>query len=548
MRNPLALVLFSAGLASTVLAQKLEIPVKNWTVPPLGLSTFGEPSPDNSPTPPRAFVAVPPCRVVDTRNAVGPFGGPALATNVARTFDIDSGPCPGVPGGVEAYSLNFGAILPPADGYLTAWPAGSPQPVVSQLNFLAGEVVANAAIVPAGVGEAISVVVNIGPTNVYIDINGYFGDFLTDVTDYFFLVNNTPGWTTAAFHNQAGTPGSSAVRGYVGAIFGAPSYRPAGLRGEGLEVGVLGISKREGVSGSLLDAAGSELAYGILGFTPDGFYEYGVYGSTNFGRGVFGKAGTALGDIGVLGVDGSASPPGYITTSVGVVGASSAGHGVDGFSRTSHGVFGARVTTEFEIESAGYLGHTATTGVYSIGNIQVVAGTKQFVEPHPTDPTKEIAYVSLEGPEAGTYFRGKGRFQRGLAVIELPEDFRMVTDTEGLSVQVTPLGDMASVGVVSIDLERIVVKGSRDVAFFYTVNGVRRAYKDHRPIRENTHYVPETADVRMPLAYSPEERSRLIATGIYNEDGTVNRETATRLGWDKVWEQRSRPAPQAADP
>jgi hypothetical protein len=153
-------------------------------------------------------------------------------------------------------------------------------------------------------------------------------------------------------------------------------------------------------------------------------------------------------------------------------------------------------------------------------------------------------FVALEGPEAGTYFRGKGRFQRGTAVIAVPESFRMVTDSEGLSIQVTPIGEMATVAVVSLGLDRIVVKGSRDVDFFYTVNGVRQAFKDWEVIQSNTHYVPEEPGARMPLVYAPEQRRRLIATGIYNADGTVNMETARRLGWDKEWEKRSRPAPQ----
>jgi len=29
-------------------------------------------------------------------------------------------------------------------------------------------------------------------------------------------------------------------------------------------------------------------------------------------------------------------------------------------------------------------------------------GTKNFIEPHPTDASKKIRYVSLEGPEAGS--------------------------------------------------------------------------------------------------------------------------------------------------
>jgi hypothetical protein len=33
----------------------------------------------------------------------------------------------------------------------------------------------------------------------------------------------------------------------------------------------------------------------------------------------------------------------------------------------------------------------------------------------------------------------------------------------------------------------------------------------------------------------------LISNGTYNADGTVNVETARRLGWDRMWEERSRP-------
>jgi hypothetical protein len=40
----------------------------------------------------------------------------------------------------------------------------------------------------------------------------------------------------------------------------------------------------------------------------------------------------------------------------------------------------------------------------------------------------------------------------------------------------------------------------------------------------------------------------LIQNGTYNADGTVNMETARRLGWDKVWEERSRPAPRDPEP
>jgi hypothetical protein len=58
-------------------------------------------------------------------------------------------------------------------GYLTIWPAGGPQPVVSTLNSVDGRVKANAAIVPAGTSGDVSVFVT-DTTNVIVDVNGYF--------------------------------------------------------------------------------------------------------------------------------------------------------------------------------------------------------------------------------------------------------------------------------------------------------------------------------------------------------------------------------------
>ena len=58
-------------------------------------------------------------------------------------------------------------------GYLSIWPTGEAQPVVSTLNSFLGTVVSNAAIVPAGSGGAISIYVT-DVTDVVIDSNGYF--------------------------------------------------------------------------------------------------------------------------------------------------------------------------------------------------------------------------------------------------------------------------------------------------------------------------------------------------------------------------------------
>ena len=123
----------------------------------------------------------------------------------------------------------------------------------------------------------------------------------------------------------------------------------------------------------------------------------------------------------------------------------------------------------------------------------------------------------------------------------------MVTDPQSLSIQVTPIGEITGVAVVQIGLDGIVVKGSRDVEFFYTVNGVRRAYNHWDPIQENEKFfVPESPEAKLPKYLSEEERGRLISNGTYNEDGTVNLGTAERLGWAKAWNEREEQAKAAS--
>jgi uncharacterized repeat protein (TIGR03803 family) len=121
------------------------------------------------------FVPVPPCRIVDTRNPYGNFGGPAIQGNSARAFPLSESdnPC-GIPATAVAYSLNVTAVPMGPLSYLTIWPTGEGQPVVSTLNSLDGRIKANAAIVPAGILSGLVSVFVTNTTNVILDIDGYF--------------------------------------------------------------------------------------------------------------------------------------------------------------------------------------------------------------------------------------------------------------------------------------------------------------------------------------------------------------------------------------
>jgi sugar lactone lactonase YvrE len=118
------------------------------------------------------FVPMTPCRVADTRYANGAFGSPELAAGSTRDFVIPSGSC-NIPATAAAYSLNVTVVPNGALGWLTVWPSGQTQPHVSTLNSADGRIKANAAIVPAGAGGAVSVYVT-DATNVILDVDGYF--------------------------------------------------------------------------------------------------------------------------------------------------------------------------------------------------------------------------------------------------------------------------------------------------------------------------------------------------------------------------------------
>ena len=120
------------------------------------------------------YTPVATCRVVDTRNANGQFGGPPISGGTFRTFPLALGGCH-LPLGTTAYSLNV-TVVPHTSNlhFLTVWPSGQPQPEVSTLNSVDGRTKANAAIVPSGdSGAAVNVYAS-DTTDVILDVSGYF--------------------------------------------------------------------------------------------------------------------------------------------------------------------------------------------------------------------------------------------------------------------------------------------------------------------------------------------------------------------------------------
>ena len=247
------------------------------TGPPQAASIFTPPGP-------MTFIALTPCRVMDTRSNsdfTGAFGPPALPANgTPRQVPVPSSSC-NVPSHAGAYSLNITVVSAGEVGFLSVWPAGQPFPGVSILNANAPGAIANAAIVPAGTGGAIQMLAG-NPTDVIIDINGYYasptdmsgnttvgiGALVNNTTGSsntasgdsallrnttgtsntasgaFALLNNTTGTSntaTGAFSRQNNTTGSSNI-----AIGGSAASNVSGANSDNIHIGSTGAAADSG--------------------------------------------------------------------------------------------------------------------------------------------------------------------------------------------------------------------------------------------------------------------------------------------------------------
>ena len=105
-----------------------------------------------------------PCRTLDTRTGSGAFNG-------ELTVDIMDGVC-APPPEAQGYLFNATAIPVVTLPYLTLWPDGGQQPVVSTLNAIDGAITSNMAIVPTTNGSIDAFAAN--STNLVLDLSGYF--------------------------------------------------------------------------------------------------------------------------------------------------------------------------------------------------------------------------------------------------------------------------------------------------------------------------------------------------------------------------------------
>jgi hypothetical protein len=118
------------------------------------------------------FYMITPCRVIDTRNPVGPYGGPAAPPTGTRDIQM-TGVC-GIPAGAKSVAANITAVSPSATGFLAAYPTGLGYPGTASVNYRTGKTRASNSILTLSANGQVTMR-NEGPQLHYIiDVTGYF--------------------------------------------------------------------------------------------------------------------------------------------------------------------------------------------------------------------------------------------------------------------------------------------------------------------------------------------------------------------------------------
>ena len=481
--------LFAAFLVAGVVTaeDRVSPPLINWAAPATwsphslsrGVSTMGD---ITSVLP---FVGITPCRQYDSRNTS------ALPDNTNRSVTLTGAPC-GVPALAAAVSVNitvFSITAATGNGVFRVGTANDP--TFAWLNYPPSETQrGNAGTVPLNSGQIV-VKVNQGGGSLHftVDVNGYYSIAPASST-FFELHTNSGGFTMDLSNDSTTCAGACGLRQET-------SSNTSNIAIEGLATGSTGVNR------------------GVLGETTsntDG--TTGVWGMTD--------TGTALA-FGVLGQISSTNG-----NAAGVAGTSSQ-------ASSNAGVFvnyRAPVSVALGFQNTGVNYGLWTDGRISGASLSIAGAPKNFVAPHPLDPSKEIAYAAVEAPTVDVYFRGTGTLSNGYAHIEVPDHFRYTAREGTYMTTLTPIGRPISLSVESEGPEGIVVRGSGNVSFHYVIYAERAEIEGYEPVRPNTTFVPELMEkVHLLKALPSTTKALLVRNGTLNQDGSYNEATARAMGW-----------------
>ncbi len=122
------------------------------------------------------YVGLQPARLLDTRPGQTTIDNQQAGTgrtNPIQALRVQVAGRGGVPlTGVDVVAVNVTVVDPTSDGYAVAWPWYRQQPVVSNLNYVTGQTIANLVIARVGSDGAISISTT-ASTHLIVDIAGY---------------------------------------------------------------------------------------------------------------------------------------------------------------------------------------------------------------------------------------------------------------------------------------------------------------------------------------------------------------------------------------
>ncbi len=115
-----------------------------------------------------------PARILDSRTGLGIPGGFEGQLGSGATTDVQVAGVAGVPANATGVVLNVTvAESPGPPSYVTVYPSGTARPLASNLNYVAGQSVANLVFVRLINGK-VSIYNNVGSTVVIADVQGWF--------------------------------------------------------------------------------------------------------------------------------------------------------------------------------------------------------------------------------------------------------------------------------------------------------------------------------------------------------------------------------------
>lgn len=114
------------------------------------------------------------------------------------------------------------------------------------------------------------------------------------------------------------------------------------------------------------------------------------------------------------------------------------------------------------------------------GNLFVNGNSKTFVINHPTKENKYLVHACLEGPENAVFYRGHITTEKNHGLGILPEYFSALVHHNSVTVQLTPIKELANVCLMDIDFDNnlFYIKTNIDCKVAYHIMATRKDIAD----------------------------------------------------------------------